>query len=118
MKKSKALILFSLIALLLSAQSIQAQSSSKFKKITYDVDVKCNSCKEKIGKAMAYTKGVKDCDVDVSKKQVTVTYNPNKTTKDKIKKELEKLGYKPTTPGTSVGRPCSKSCSKTKPCKK
>jgi copper chaperone CopZ len=38
-------------------------------------------------------KGVKDIKVDLEKKEVTLVYNPTKTTEEKLKKAIEELGY-------------------------
>ncbi len=107
MKNSiKAFLILSLFSLILLGNTSFAQTSAKndvkFKKATYSVDVHCNSCKEKIGKALAYEKGVKEFTVDVDKKLVSVTYNPAKTNLEKIKKSISKLGYKPKLSSTKA----------------
>jgi copper chaperone CopZ len=53
----------------------------------------CQSCKERIEKAIPMEKGVKDIKVDLEKKEVTLVYNPTKTTEEKLKKAIEELGY-------------------------
>ena len=112
------LTLFSVMIANLSVAQTSTKTDTKYKKVTYSVDVTCNSCKEKIGKAMAYEKGVKDCVVNVEKKLVTVTYNPSKTTVETIKRSIEKLGYKPALASTKTSCPETKICPKTSCCKK
>ncbi len=53
----------------------------------------CDMCKETIEKAMAYEKGVKKSDLDVDSKILTVTFDPNKTTLEKIRLAIVKSGY-------------------------
>lgn len=53
----------------------------------------CDMCKETIEKAMAYEKGVKEATLDVDSKMLTVTYDPKKTTLEKIKIAITKAGY-------------------------
>ena len=53
----------------------------------------CKTCKKTIEEALAFEKGVKKSDLDVKSKIVTVTYNKNKTTPDKIRKAISNSGY-------------------------
>lgn len=53
----------------------------------------CGMCKSTIEKELAFTKGVKKSELDVASKVVTVTYNPNKTTPEKIRQAIAKAGY-------------------------
>jgi mercuric ion binding protein len=53
----------------------------------------CEMCKETLEKAMAYEKGVTSSSLDVDSKILTVTYNPKKTTAEKIRLAVTKAGY-------------------------
>lgn len=53
----------------------------------------CDMCKETIEKTMAYEKGVKESTLDVDSKVLTVTFDPKKTTAEKIKMAVTKAGY-------------------------
>jgi cation transport ATPase len=53
----------------------------------------CGMCKDRIEGTMAYEKGVKSSVLDVDTKVVTIVYNPSKTTPDKLRTTLSKLGY-------------------------
>lgn len=53
----------------------------------------CKMCKTNIERELAFEKGVKKSDLDVQSKVVTVTYNPNKTTPEKIRQAISKAGY-------------------------
>lgn len=53
----------------------------------------CGECKEKIENALNFEKGVKSSDVNIDTKEVTVVYNPDKTTPDKIRTAISKAGY-------------------------
>jgi copper chaperone CopZ len=50
-------------------------------------------CKETIEKALAFEPGVKASLLNVESKIVTVKYNPAKTTPDKIRIAISKVGY-------------------------
>lgn len=53
----------------------------------------CDMCKETLEKAMAYEKGVKKSDLNVDSKILTVTFDPKKTTIEKIRLAIVKSGY-------------------------
>lgn len=53
----------------------------------------CEMCKETLEKAMAYEKGVKESNLDVDSKILTVTFDPKKTSTDKVKVAVTKSGY-------------------------
>jgi copper chaperone CopZ len=53
----------------------------------------CENCKARIEKNIGWEKGVKDLQVNLEKKTVKITYDPQKTTKEKLKKAIEKLEY-------------------------
>ena len=78
--------------------TISAQIKSKTDKkntveITFNVGMHCQSCKDRIEKNIPMEKGVKDLKVDLNKKEVTVVYNPVKTTVEKLIKAFQDLGY-------------------------
>lgn len=53
----------------------------------------CDMCKETLEKAMAYEKGVKSSNLDVETAILSVTFNPQKTSTEKIKKAVSLAGY-------------------------
>jgi copper chaperone CopZ len=92
MKKIAVLMLALLSGLMLSAQEGKNQKK-KSEKVTFSVNMYCESCKAKIEKNVSWEKGVKDLTVNLEKKTVSIVYNPQKTTEEKLKKAIEKLGY-------------------------
>jgi copper chaperone CopZ len=80
------------LCLALSAQE-NKNGKSGSEKVTFAVNMHCDNCKAKIEKNISWEKGVKDLTVDLGKKTITIVYNPQKTTEDKLKKAVEKLGY-------------------------
>ena len=63
------------------------------KEVTFKSSINCDMCKAKIEKDLPLTKGVKKVIVDVDKKEITVTYNAEKTTEAKLKTAISKIGY-------------------------
>ncbi|MCU0423263.1 MAG: cation transporter [Bacteroidia bacterium] len=53
----------------------------------------CDMCKETLEKAMAYEKGVKSSELIVETKILTVTFDPKKTSLDKIRLAISNSGY-------------------------
>ena len=64
--------------------ALQAQTNNGFKKVVFQTNGTCNSCKNKIEYALAYEKGVKTVNYDLATSKVSVTYNEKKTTPQKI----------------------------------
>jgi copper chaperone CopZ len=96
--KATGLFLFLFMGLTLGVTLNAQEIGDKAKKknsetVTFAVNVHCDNCKAKIEKNISWEKGVKDLTVDLEKKAVTIVYNPQKTTEEKLKKAIEKLGY-------------------------
>jgi periplasmic mercuric ion binding protein len=53
----------------------------------------CKMCKAKIERELAFEKGVKNATLDVPSQILTVSFNPQKTDVDKIRKAINQTGY-------------------------
>ena len=53
----------------------------------------CGSCKTRIEKSVAYEKGVKDLNLELESKILTVEYKSGKTSPEKLCAAVKKLGY-------------------------
>ena len=53
----------------------------------------CGMCKDRIEGCLAFEKGVKSASLDVETKVATIIFNPGKTSPEKLRKTLSKLGY-------------------------
>jgi len=80
-----------LMMVLLTASTYAA--GGKFETIKIKTSSQCGECKERIEEALAFEKGVKTAELDVETKIVTVTYKKNKTSPEKIRKAISKVGY-------------------------
>ncbi len=54
----------------------------------------CEGCENKIKSNLRFEKGIKSIETSVANQTVTVTYNADKTTPEKLQKGFEKFGYK------------------------
>lgn len=70
-----------------------AHAQDKNAVIRIKTSATCDMCKTTIEHYLAFEKGIKRSELDVSTKIVTVTYNPRKTTPDAIRIAVTKSGY-------------------------
>jgi copper chaperone CopZ len=63
------------------------------KEIKIKTSAICEMCKARIERNLGLSKGVKESNLDLSNKVVTVKYNPNKTTPEAIKATIINTGY-------------------------
>ena len=68
-----------------------------FSQATEKVEIKtsaiCEMCKETILYDLTFTKGIKDADLNLENKVVTVEFKPGKLTVEEIRERISKLGY-------------------------
>lgn len=80
-------------ALFLMIFGVGFAQKAKNETIKIQTSGQCGMCKERIEKALAYEKGVKSAVYDDSTAIVTVVYNPAKTSPEKIRLAITKLGH-------------------------
>ena len=90
----KKILLVCLVALF-SVAVADAQQPKKGEKksvtTTFVTDIDCEGCAKKVTNTIPYEKGVKDVQVDVPSKTVTVTYDPAKTNDETLIKAFSKI---------------------------
>jgi copper chaperone CopZ len=96
--KKIVIALMAMVALSIGAKAQQVTDSLTYTKDSMAVaNIKtravCDMCKETLEKAMAYEKGVKKSDLNVESKIFTVTFDPKKTSLQKIRIAITKVGY-------------------------
>jgi copper chaperone CopZ len=78
----------------LNAQDNKKDTQKKKKtEVTFSVNMHCDKCKTNIEKTLTWEKGVKDIETKLQKKTVRIVFDSKKTTKEKLKKVIEDLGY-------------------------
>lgn len=93
MKIFKTLLLCAALFIGFGASAQTAAKKAKTETVTFNVAMDCHSCQAKIEKNIPWEKGVKDLSVDLESKQVTIKYDPSKTTEAKLKEAIEKLDF-------------------------
>ena len=87
-----AIIIFVFSASSYALASVKTETVVIKTNIYCDHCKKCESCGGKIQKEL-FTKGIKNVVLDEKAMTVTVSYNPEKITVDKIRERISKLGY-------------------------
>ena len=72
----------------------QKVDGKKTATVTFKTTIHCKNCVKKVNDNISFEKGVKDLQVSLEDKLVTVTYDPSKTDEATLAKAIEKLGYK------------------------
>ena len=80
-----------MIIIAFAAFSIAAKAQTE--KVEIKTSAICGMCKNTIERDLAFEKGVKSADLDLETKVLTVEYNSKKTTPDKIRTRVTKVGY-------------------------
>lgn len=76
-----------------AAETAAVAPAAKTQTAKFSVSMHCKNCVKKITENMSFEKGVKDLKVDLPSKTVTITFDPKKTTVEKLHAALKKLGY-------------------------
>jgi periplasmic mercuric ion binding protein len=84
-------IAFSLIIILFTAVAFAGNDDEKVVKIK--TTAVCEMCKARIERTLGLSKGVKESNLDLKDKVVTVKYNAKKTTPEAIRATIINTGY-------------------------
>lgn len=79
-----------------SSAAIMKDSKKEKAEVTFLVSMTCEKCQKRIENNLSFEKGVTGLDVDLPKKTVTIEYRKDKTSPDKLKATIKKLGYTAT----------------------
>ena len=83
-------IILSIAAFFMMANMALANDEKQIKIKTTAI---CSMCKARIERTLGLSKGIKEANLDLSDKVVTVSYNPKKTTPEAIKATIVNTGY-------------------------
>jgi periplasmic mercuric ion binding protein len=93
MKMKRISLVLMVIAGLLFAVNQAEAAKPKTENVKFWVSMSCMSCQQKIKDNLSFEKGVKDLQIDLASKTVDISFDPKKTTADKLKTTIEKLGF-------------------------
>ncbi len=83
------------VLLMFSTAAYAEKKKVPSEEVTFAVDLHCESCKKKCNANLPFEKGVLDFDVNLDSKTIYFKFDPRKTSKSKLAKAVEKLGYTP-----------------------
>lgn len=86
--KNKLIAFLALFLIVL--HTAQAEGDKEIKIKTSAI---CEMCKARIERNLGLSKGVKEANLDLNNKVVTVKYNPSKTTAEAVKATITNTGY-------------------------
>lgn len=69
------------------------ETDNKIKEIKIKTSAVCKMCKERLEHDMAFEKGVKEVELDLETKVLTIKYKANKTTPENLREAVSKIGY-------------------------
>lgn len=106
MKRSILALAMGLIASTAMAKTIKTVV------VTTTPQMHCENCENKIKGNLRFEKGVKKIETNVEQQTVTVTYDADKTTVDKLLKGFTKFGYtaRELKPGETVATDTDEEC--------
>ena len=90
-----------LMTVLLMAVSVNAFAQKKDKaayldEVTFVTSIECRNCEKKCNANLPFEKGVVDYKVDLPSQTVYFKFDTRKTSREKLAKAIEKLGYTAT----------------------
>ena len=88
MKKILVMFIMMMVAMVTFAKDIKTVV------FTTTPQMHCAACENKIKSNLRFEKGIKSIETSVPDQTVTVRYNADKTTPEKLQKGFEKFGYK------------------------
>lgn len=89
MKKITSLLL----ALFLSAGLTYAGVQTNDDVVKIKTSAKCKMCKSRLERNLGLSKGVTEAKLNLDDKVMTVIFNPNRTSEEKIREIISKTGY-------------------------
>ena len=93
--KKRIILLLTLALMVISVNAFAQKKAKKadFEEVTFVTSISCKNCAKKCNATLPYEKGIKDFKVDVDTKTIYFKFDPRKTSKDKLAKAIERLGY-------------------------
>ena len=81
------------LIIIMAFVAFNVAAHAQTEKVEIKTSAICGMCKNTIERDLAFEKGVKSADLDLETKVLTVEYNSKKTTSEKIRTRITKVGY-------------------------
>lgn len=93
MMRVKWIALLTLFVLGFSLNVMAKDDKKEKSEVTFLVSMTCENCQKRIENNIAFEKGVTALNVNLPDKLVTIEYRKDKTSPEKLKEAIRKLGY-------------------------
>ncbi|MCH5330347.1 MAG: cation transporter [Alistipes sp.] len=92
----KILVLCAALLMVTGAAFADEKPRAEKKTVTtvFCTDIDCDHCKAKVMNTIPFEKGIKEVEVDVPTKKITVTYDPSKNSDESLIKAFAKIKVK------------------------
>ena len=98
-------ILITLMCLVMTIMFLQAKTNTTTAVFTLNPVMTCQNCENKVKTNIRFVKGVTDIVTDLKAQTVTVTYDPAKTSPEKIVEAFKGIGYTATIATPEAQKP-------------
>jgi len=82
-----------LLIMLMCLFTLATYAKKETTAVTFNVPLDCQNCVKKVESNIGFEKGVKALECDIAKQTVKVTFRPDKTNVEALKKGFAKIGY-------------------------
>lgn len=90
----KIIALFAMLALAAGVAVAAPKAEKKIVTVVFTTDIDCGHCAQKVYNSIPYEKGIKDVQVDVKTKSVTVQFDAAKNNVESLTKAFESIKVK------------------------
>lgn len=86
--------IFIAAAMAIISITVFADDNARQASFTVNPPMSCANCEKKIKSNLRFEKGVKTVETSIPEQKVNITYNPSKTSEEKLIEAFRKIGYK------------------------
>ena len=90
----KIIALFAMLAMVAGVAVAAPKAEKKIATVVFTTDLDCHHCAQKVLNTIPYEKGIKDVQVDVPTKTVTVKFDEAKNSVESLTKAFESIKVK------------------------
>ncbi len=88
----KKIVIISLFTFIFSMFLFESKAQ-KIKTEEIQTSAQCEMCKERLESNLSFEKGIKDVNLDMETKKISISYNPKKTDLSSLKELISEIGY-------------------------
>ena len=90
----KIMMILAMLAMVASIATAAPKAEKKIATVVFTTDLDCHHCAQKVMNSIPYEKGIKDVQVDVPTKTVTVKFDEAKNSVESLTKAFESIKVK------------------------